>query len=85
MKAVCQLFTKDMINQNCNLTLLVVASLFVTACVTINIYFPAAAAERVVDKIIDEVWQADDNIGSKEQKKSGNNIHKDDGTDNKSD
>ena len=27
------------------------------ACVTINIYFPAAAAEKVADKIIDEVWQ----------------------------
>ena len=28
-----------------------------TACVTINIYFPAAAAEKAADKIIDEVWQ----------------------------
>jgi hypothetical protein len=28
-----------------------------TGCVTINIYFPAAAAERVADRIIDEVWQ----------------------------
>jgi hypothetical protein len=27
------------------------------ACVTINIYFPAAAAERVADRIIDEVYQ----------------------------
>lgn len=27
-----------------------------TACVTINIYFPAAAAERVADQVIDEVW-----------------------------
>jgi hypothetical protein len=27
------------------------------SCVTINIYFPAAAAERAADKIIDEVWQ----------------------------
>ena len=31
------------------------ASLFVTACVTINVYFPAAAAERVADQIIDSV------------------------------
>ncbi|NMG64305.1 hypothetical protein GPA19_05005 [Azoarcus indigens] len=30
----------------------------VAACVTINIYFPAAAAEKAADKIIDEVWQA---------------------------
>lgn len=28
-----------------------------TACVTINIYFPAAAAERAADQVIDEVWQ----------------------------
>lgn len=29
-------------------------------CVTINIYFPAAAAEKAADKIIDEVWQLKD-------------------------
>lgn len=28
-----------------------------TACVTINIYFPAAAAEKAAEKIVDEVWQ----------------------------
>jgi hypothetical protein len=28
-----------------------------TGCVTINIYFPAAAAEQAADRIIDEVWQ----------------------------
>lgn len=27
------------------------------SCVTINIYFPAAAAEKAADKIIEEVWQ----------------------------
>lgn len=31
--------------------------LSLAACVTINIYFPAAAAERAADRIIDEVWQ----------------------------
>jgi len=31
-----------------------------TACVTINIYFPAAAAERVADQVIDEVWNLGD-------------------------
>lgn len=31
--------------------------LLIPACVTINIYFPAAAAEKAADKIIDEVWQ----------------------------
>ena len=34
-----------------------VASVALAACVTINIYFPAAAAEKAADKIIDEVWQ----------------------------
>jgi hypothetical protein len=28
-----------------------------SACVTINIYFPAAAVEKAADKIIDEVWK----------------------------
>ncbi len=36
---------------------LVATSLIMAGCVTINIYFPAAAAEKVADKIIDEVWQ----------------------------
>lgn len=35
--------------------LLAVAGL--AGCVTINIYFPAAAAEKAADKIIDEVWR----------------------------
>ena len=29
------------------------------ACVTINVYFPAAAAEQAADKIIEEVWGED--------------------------
>lgn len=28
-----------------------------SACVTINIYFPAAAAEKAADRIIEDVWQ----------------------------
>ncbi len=28
-----------------------------SGCVTINIYFPAAAAEKAADRIIEEVWQ----------------------------
>lgn len=32
------------------------------ACVTINIYFPAAAAEKAADKIIDEVWQLKEGV-----------------------
>lgn len=31
--------------------------LVLSACVTINIYFPAAEAEKAADKIIDDVWQ----------------------------
>lgn len=37
--------------------LLAVGLVALPACVTINIYFPAAAAEKAADKIIDEVWQ----------------------------
>lgn len=37
--------------------LLALAGAVSTACVTINIYFPAAAAEKAADKIIEEVWQ----------------------------
>ena len=36
---------------------LLAAMVALPACVTINIYFPAAAAEKAADKIIDEVWQ----------------------------
>ncbi len=32
-------------------------ALLLTACVTINIYFPAAAAEKVADEIIQEIQQ----------------------------
>ena len=35
--------------------------MFLSACVTINIYFPAAAAEKAADKIIGEVWQLEEN------------------------
>lgn len=42
-----------------NLSLLAIAT-GLSACVTINIYFPAAAAEKAADKIIDDVWQLKD-------------------------
>ncbi|MEO6423011.1 MAG: hypothetical protein ABIR84_10125 [Candidatus Nitrotoga sp.] len=38
-------------------TVLPLAVIALSACVTINIYFPAAEAEKAADKIIDEVWQ----------------------------
>ena len=38
-------------------SVVLVCTLLLQGCVTINIYFPAAAAEKAADKIIDEVWQ----------------------------
>ncbi len=35
-----------------------------SACVTINIYFPAAAAEKAADRLIDEVWQVKERNGT---------------------
>jgi len=43
------------------------ASATLAACVTINIYFPAAAAEKAADKIIDEVWQVQKESGKMPQ------------------
>ena len=31
------------------------AVLFIASCVTINVYFPAAAAEKAADRIIEQV------------------------------
>ncbi|MCB1895291.1 MAG: hypothetical protein KDF95_08530 [Rhodocyclaceae bacterium] len=39
------------------LALLLGVVLMTAGCVTINIYFPAAAAEKAADRIIDGVWQ----------------------------
>jgi hypothetical protein len=36
------------------------AALALAGCVTIHIYFPAAAAEKAADRIIEEVWQLKD-------------------------
>jgi hypothetical protein len=41
-------------------------------CVTINIYFPAAAAEKAADRIIDEVWQLDQKRGTTGEKPAAN-------------
>jgi uncharacterized protein YdbL (DUF1318 family)/uncharacterized membrane protein len=35
------------------------AALALAACVTINVYFPAAAAEKAADRIIEDVWGKD--------------------------
>ncbi len=39
--------------------------LALSACVTINVYFPAAAAEKAADKIIEDVWGSDRSSESK--------------------
>jgi uncharacterized protein len=39
-----------------SLKLLAASMLFAAACVTINVYFPAAQAERAADRIISDVW-----------------------------
>ncbi len=38
---------------------LALVSVLIAACVTINVYFPAAAAEKAADKIIEDVWGKD--------------------------
>lgn len=43
-----------------NKLFILAAGSMLAGCVTINIYFPAAAAEKAADKIIDEVWQLKD-------------------------
>ncbi|MCL2076459.1 MAG: hypothetical protein FWH15_08520 [Betaproteobacteria bacterium] len=34
-----------------------------SACVTINIYFPAAAAEKAAETFIDDIWQLQESPG----------------------
>lgn len=59
-----------------NSVLLTLAGVVLSACVTINIYFPAAAAEKVADKIIEEVWQVDDTDTSDQSSDSETNQDK---------
>ena len=35
---------------------LLIAAFLISACVTVNIYFPAAAVERAADQIVKETW-----------------------------
>ncbi len=39
------------------LPVLIGTAVLAASCVTINIYFPAAAAEKAADRIIEEVYQ----------------------------
>ncbi len=52
-----------------NIAVAAVAAAFLSAgaCVTINVYFPAAAAEQAADKIIEEVWGDDADKPTAEQ------------------
>lgn len=36
--------------------IVILTTLFVSACVTVNIYFPAAAVERAAEQIVKETW-----------------------------
>ncbi len=52
-----------------NIAVAAVTAAFLSAgaCVTINVYFPAAAAEQAADKIIEEVWGDDADKPTAEQ------------------
>ena len=41
-----------------------------SACVTINVYFPAAAAEKAADRIIEDVWGSGDKTEPSSNKRS---------------
>ena len=46
------------------------AAVVLAACVTINVYFPAAAAEQAADKIINDIVGSENNSAGKEDKRS---------------
>ena len=50
---------------------LVAVIFFVSACVTVNIYFPAAAVERAAEEIVKETWGGPDKPPAKGQPQSG--------------
>ncbi|MDR3159478.1 MAG: hypothetical protein LBU11_10875 [Zoogloeaceae bacterium] len=50
--------------------LTLVSAGLLSACVTINIYFPAAAAEKMADKLIDDIWQLDEPAGHRKDQKN---------------
>ncbi len=51
----------------------VLLTILLTACVTINIYFPAAAAEQAADRIIEDVWGKQPGGGEKKPPSSSRN------------
>ena len=50
-------------------------TLALSACVTINVYFPAAAAEKAADKIIEDVWGGDVPQGSSTKSDKRTELH----------
>jgi uncharacterized protein YdbL (DUF1318 family) len=46
------------------------ACLALSACVTINVYFPAPEAEKAADKIIDEIWKPEAKSEEKKDERS---------------
>lgn len=55
-----------------HISVLILAVLFfISACVTINIYFPAAAVEKAADRIVEEVWGDKDVTPAAPKKESG--------------
>jgi uncharacterized protein YdbL (DUF1318 family) len=47
-----------------------VLAFFISACVTVNIYFPAAAVERAADQIVKETWGGPEKPPPKDQPQS---------------
>ena len=47
-----------------------VLSFLISACVTVNIYFPAAAVERAADQIVKETWGSPGQPAKKEEPQS---------------
>lgn len=45
-----------------------------SACVTINVYFPAAAAEKAADRIIEDVWGSDAQKSNDDRRSSLRNV-----------
>lgn len=52
-------------------------ALFLPACVTVNIYFPAAAVQRVADQIVEETWGEPGKGGAKEAPQGGSFLFQD--------
>lgn len=62
---------RTMMRLGTSATMLAVAVPMLASCVTINIYFPAAAAEKAADRIIEEVWQLKDGAAAQPAQPSG--------------